>query len=419
MLEIPKRESQLRRWSTPMAWGVGAIAMAGLAWWLFVLLVRGDTGSDRPLLVEVERGSVTRTVAAYGKLLPRENAIIQAGVEGTVEQILVYPGAAIEPGQAIVRLVNVDLERRLDDARTAALEARANLELAQARAERELLKAQNEQKLAESDAELAQQKVQMLEVLLQQKSISRLEFLQAQMEKTRAELRAELGLKNIEVTRRATEAELRATRLQRESAERALESARTDLDRLTIRADRAGLLTVLGSDVKVGALVQRGQVLGQIAAPDSLYAEMFVSASDAVVLIPGQPVDLRVQGRALPATLTRVDPSVADGQVRVIADLDDGAAGSLRANVDVSARITVAEVSDAIRIRRPTRISASATRFETFIESNGYLVSVTLPLGVVGDDYMQILHELTPGQRVAIAYPEAWAGQQRVPVKEI
>jgi len=419
MLEIPERESRLQRWLVPLAWIGIVMGLAWLVWWLFALLVNGDAEFDSPQIVTADRGAVIRTVAAYGKLLPRENAIIQAGVEGTVQQIIRFPGATIEPGQPIIRLVNADLERRLEDVKTALLEASANVESAQARMEREILQAQNEQKLAESDAELAKQKVAMLEVLLEQQSISRLEFLQAQMEETRAELRAELSVKNLEVAKRAAAAELRASQLQRDSAERALESAITDIERLTIRADRAGLLTVLSDDVKVGALVQRGQVIGQIAAPDSLYAELFVSASDATVLISGQPVELRLQGRTIPATLTRVDPSVADGQVRVIADLDEKATQSLRSNADVSARITVAEVSETIRIRRPTHVAISTTRFETFIENGKYLERATLPLGVVGDDYMQILQDLAPGQRVAISYPETWARQQRISLEEI
>ena len=234
MLDIPERESFSRRWAAVLVGAAGAIAIAGCAWWFLALLLQDDTAAERPVISAIDRGDVTRTVAAYGKLLPRESTMIQARVEGTVEKVIKRPGATIGPGEPIVLLANVELTRRIEDARADLLEARANVELTKARIEREMLKARSDRKLAESDAELASRKAEMMSLLLEQNSISRLEFMQAQMDETRAILRKELAIQSLEVMQRTAEAELSASELRRRSAQRALESARADRDRKSV-----------------------------------------------------------------------------------------------------------------------------------------------------------------------------------------
>ena len=76
----------------------------------------------------VQRGEMLRNVRGTGTLVPEEIRWISAITNSTVERIVLRPGVTVEPDTVIVELSNPQLEQ-------SALEARLQLEAAQARYE--------------------------------------------------------------------------------------------------------------------------------------------------------------------------------------------------------------------------------------------------------------------------------------------
>ena len=83
---------------------------------------------DTVYMSTVERGSMLRQVRGTGTLVPEQIRWITAITSGTVEQIVIRPGAAVTPDTVIVELSNPELEQQ-------ALEARLQLDAALARYE--------------------------------------------------------------------------------------------------------------------------------------------------------------------------------------------------------------------------------------------------------------------------------------------
>ena len=94
---------------------------------------------DTIYLDTVQRGPMVRQVRGTDTLVPEQIRWIPATTDGTVERIVIRPGALVAPDTVILELSNPELEQ-------SALEARLNLEAAEARysnrqveVERELL----------------------------------------------------------------------------------------------------------------------------------------------------------------------------------------------------------------------------------------------------------------------------------------
>src|ERR1700737_1332962 len=97
-----------------------------------VILIGGLTAALRPSrqidpskLVTVERGDITRSVVATGKIEPLTKVEVKSKASGIVKKIYVEAGERVKPGQLLAELDKEQL-------RSAVAEGRANLEAAQA-----------------------------------------------------------------------------------------------------------------------------------------------------------------------------------------------------------------------------------------------------------------------------------------------
>src|SRR5690625_7856582 len=95
--------------------------------------------------------------------------------------------------------------------------------------------------------------------LLDLQSISRVDYLEAELAVDRARRALELAEQNMQAMEEAIQAELEANELRLQSAEQHLAQARAELDAVIIRSPRSGLLTSRITEPASGALIQRGQ----------------------------------------------------------------------------------------------------------------------------------------------------------------
>src|SRR5690625_9590 len=415
MLEIPDRESSMQRFLLPAVWAAGGLVLLLVSWLLLRALLGGSQAAQGPVVDVIERGPVVQTVSVYGTLQPSQSALVLAEVEGRVEELLISAGAVLDRGEVIVRLVNHDLEREADSLEVSLMETRASQQAQAARLNRELITTRNEVSAARAELPLAEKKLDMYGQLLDLQSISRVDYLEAELAVDRARRALELAEQNLQAMEEAIQAELEANELRLQSAEQRLAQARADLDALIIRAPRSGLLTSLITELEVGALIQRGQLVGQISDPDTVHAVLFVAALRSAPLRPGQQVTLRVHGQPLEGRISRIDPSVSDGQVRILAELEDASQSGFRTNQEVSGQVVVAEVQDALRVRRPTRMSGQNDALAVFVETTDGLEERLLEVGIYGNEYLEVANaeRFAAGQRLIIDYMEDWMEQQK------
>ena len=96
---------------------------------------------------EVKRGPLEVNVRGIGTLVPEDLRWITAQTNGSVEEIHILPGAAVQPDTVILKLDNPELEQNLRN---------AELELASAEARLANQRVQEEDGLLEMEYQLAQ-----------------------------------------------------------------------------------------------------------------------------------------------------------------------------------------------------------------------------------------------------------------------
>ncbi|MCW3847254.1 efflux RND transporter periplasmic adaptor subunit [Sphingomonas sp. LB-2] len=265
-------------WRRYLKWIIGGGALL-LVLFLLSRCVFGGAGETQYATQEVQRGNLTVTVSATGKLAPTNQVAIGSELSGLVETVLVDVNDRVVKGQALAVLDT----SRLDDTIT---QSAAALNAAQATV------AQNQATVAEAQAQLS--RLQEVYRISGGRVPAKVEMEQAQAALARAI------------------ANTRAAQANVVSARAALSSNQTQRQKAVIRSPVTGV--VLARQIEPGATVAASFNTPTlfVIAEDLSQMELQVSIDEADVgqVQQGQAATFTVDafpGRTFPASITRVD----------------------------------------------------------------------------------------------------------------
>lgn len=214
---------------------------------------------------------------------------------------------------------------------------------------------------------------------------------------------------------------------EREDADRALQRAEHEVERLTAALEQAQIRlsdfritapfagTILTRSVDAGDMVAPAKVLMRLADLDPIHVEVEVDETYAAVLRTGQSVDLQLTGRE----------DILAGQVAFIADEVDPVTGSVRLKVDFDtppeaptglttvANIRVARVNEAITVPRTALLEDAKNGPAVFVLRNGRAVRTSIDIIDWPEDRVQVTEGLTEGATI-ILLPEGISDGDRV-----
>ncbi len=192
-------------------------------------------------------------------------------------------------------------------------------------------------------------------------------------------------------------------------AQSALDQARALLDlrkqqaaNLRVKAGIRGILQEML--VEVGVSVTLGQALARVSDPTRLKAEVRIAETQARDIQPGQKAEIDTRNGIIPGRVTRKDPSVVDGTIRVevqlFGDLPSGAIPSL--NVDGT--IELFRLPNVLKLQRPAFGQEDSTVKLFRMEPDDiHAVAVTVQLGRTSVTEVEIRGGLKVGDKVIVS----------------
>ena len=228
----------------PRKFALGGAVVALVATGAYLSTVNGASSAiDPSRLVTVERGPMTRSVVATGKIEPITKVEIKSKANGIIERLAVDVDHRVEAGQVLAELDKENLNARLREARANLEAARAALTAAEAQARK------NEIEAEAPDLAFAKSAGQRAQSLADQKLISQEALDQARTVYEQAANRQRAAQSQLLVSR----AKIDEARAQVAQAQAAAERAVEELANSTIKAPIRG--TVLTRDVEIGSPV--------------------------------------------------------------------------------------------------------------------------------------------------------------------
>jgi multidrug resistance efflux pump len=417
MLEIPAKQSLHWRYAKVIFTAIGTAVLCFAVLHSWQLLTANSTNKIN--IATADTGDVVAIVSAQGKLLPRQSHSVMAQVDGVILQLAMYPGAEIKPGDVLLTMRNPLLERDREQAELEVLAAKAAQEAALARLERENIALENEVAIQAAEIRYGEQELGTMQTLLDQQILARLEYLRAQTKLEQARLRHNLSLRNIEAFQRARQADERSFQYQLQQAEKKLAMVAQDIQHLQIKADSAGLLNELAEQIEVGKPVRRGDIVAQVNDPTTLYADLLIAATEASRVRPGQQVQVQIRDQQVLGEVLRVHPSVQHGQIRVEVLLPAVLPALARANLDISASIVTASAQQVVRVLSPLGVAYSQSTVALFVQTEDGFTRQQVQVGVLGQEYMEVISGLQPGQQILLDAPKQLLDQSFISLKEL
>jgi HlyD family secretion protein len=257
----------------------GAVVVVGLA---AVFMARSFGEADAPEVrgEPIARRNLLAQVSASGTIQPQLTVDISASVMGRVTRLAVNEGDRVTAGQFLLQIDPESLQSAVDRGEASFKASQSTQEQAKVAVA-----------TAKVTLEQAQDNLERQQELWELRLISREVYDQAV---------TEVRLRETELQAREVEVSTAAQRIQQERA--MLDSARYDLDQVTIVAPMDGIVTRRnieeGETVVVGTMNNAGTVLMTIADFSILEAEVEVDETDIPSVRFGQEAEITID--ALP-----------------------------------------------------------------------------------------------------------------------
>jgi HlyD family secretion protein len=374
------------------------LALLGLWWGL-------DHRGSAPVIhfSTAKRMRIESSVSTNGKVEPVDWAAARAETAGVVRAIEVQRGQEVKAGQTLVLLDTTSAQSDLAAALAREEEAQAETQtVGQGGKASQLASLNDSIRTAQTALEIAQRSYEAIERLANQQAATKLQLQEAKD----AVERAKLQLSGLEDQRRTlvtdSDKSVAQARLHDAQAEVSLAQHRIGLG--TIKTPISG--TLYQFDLKLGAYLQPGDIVGLIGNLDQVKVTVYVDEPDLGRVAEGMPVTITWDARPgqkwfghvnkLPTEVTALGTRTV-GEVTTIVDNPNH---DLIPGVTVNATIISKVIPDALAIPKAALRVIQGVNGVYKLQGD-HLVWTPVKPGASDINNVQILEGLRDGGKVA------------------
>ena len=368
---------------------------------------------DTVYMDTVERGEMLRNVRGTGTLVPEQLRWITPITNGTVERLVLRPGASVRPDTVVIELSNPELEQQ-------ALEARLQLDAALARYESRRVELRSQEltqqaslKMVESELSQAEYEAELDEKLFKDNLVSELQVRQKQSRVSELRIRQEIEQQRLAIQADSTKATLAAEQADVDRLRTMYQLRQSQVADLQVTAGIAGVLQQV--EVEEGASVTPGTNLARVGDPTRLMAQLRIAETQARDIVEGQPAAVDTRNGVIPGHVIRIDPSVQQGTVTVDVALDGELPRGARPDLTVDGTIELERLENVIYVGRPVfgREQSVVILFKLDPDSDD-AVRTRVSLGRASVSFIEVLDGLQPGDQVVLSDMSQWDAFDRV-----
>jgi len=361
----------------------------------------------------VRRGPMLRQVRGLGTLVPEEVRWIPALSEGRVERILVQPGTPVEADSVILELSNPQLDLDALDAAWQLKAAEAEYVNLKVRLESQRL----DQVAAAATVEAGQKQARLQadadEELSRQGLVSDLTLKISQSRADEMTTRLEIEKQRLAINNESIEAQMHVQEARLEQLRALAALRRRQVGALRVRAGIAGVLQQL--PVEVGQQIAPGATLAKVTVPGRLKAELRIAETQAKDILLDQKAAVDTRNGIVPGRVSRIDPAVQNGTVKVDVALEGALPKGARPDLSVDGTIELERLAEVLQVGRPAFGQEQSTVGLFRLQPGGSEASrVQVKLGRSSVNLIEIVEGLAEGDQVILSDTSAWDAFDRI-----
>lgn len=367
--------------------------------------------ASKILMGEVRRGDLDIEVNGFGTLQSRNVKLLSATTAGTVEEILLKPGAVVSPQSVIVRLTNIDLVSELEQAQQSYNHELANLRQLKLNHARDLMVDKSELTELQSEWEVAKSQKKAEAQLAEEGIVSKLTFERTVLNELQLRKRIEIHQERAAQLLLLQEEEINVQSEQILIEKKRVADAQRRLDRLVVKAGMNGILQEL--DLEQGESVSAGQSLALVGSADDLIAEIRVPQTQADRIELGQMARVSTKQHTFTGKIIRIDPRVVGGTVTVEVAFEETLPSSTRPDQSVDGVILTEQLNDVYFVEKPINVAQMSTaNVFSVTDSSDVAQLKSLNFGVETGRYIQVINGVSEGDRLILSDMSQFYGNQ-------
>lgn len=420
-MDIPRKNQKRRRWLRRGLLIIIVLALGGVTTVGLSRLEPAVPGVDRRTLWidTVKRGPMLREVRGVGTLMSQDVLVVPAQVAGRVRAICVEPGAVVDANTVILELTNPQLQLQWLDAQSKLNSAKAQLSAQEAGLQDQLLEIKANQAKMEADLRMARLTAEVDQKQYDDELISLLAYQLSQARVETQEDMLAISKQRWTMFREKTyPAQLAGAEATLNQAQSQFNLAKSQIDSLFVRAGTAGVLASVKDNIELGQSVAAGTILARITNPKRLKARLKIPEVQARDVRIGLKAEIDTYNGKIPGKVSRIDPTVMEGNVTVdIAlngDLPDGA----RPDLSVVGTVEIERLDDILFVGRPVFASSeSAVELFKVVEDGRYAQRIRTQLGRSSVSTIEVIEGLSVGDEIILSDMSQWDEQDRLRLK--
>jgi len=361
----------------------------------------------------VKRGPMVREVRGLGTLVPEEIRWIPANTEGRVEKIVVRPGTQVKADTVILELWSPELEQAAHDAESKLKAAEAEFTTLQAKLQRDLLDQESTTARVHSELQQARMESETNEQLKKNGLVAELQYKTAQVKAAELANRDAIEQKRLNFARDSIEPQLASKQAEVDQVKAAAQLKLDQVEALHVKAGMNGVLQQMPVDV--GQRVKIGDNLARVADPMKLKAEIKIAETQAKDIQIGEKATIDTRNGIVTGHVTRVDPAVEQGTVKVDAQIDGELPRGARPDLTIDGTIELERLDDVIYVGRPAFGQENNTvGIFKLVSGSSEAVRTPVKLGRSSVNSIEIVNGLQPGDQVILSDTSAWDAHERI-----
>jgi HlyD family secretion protein len=412
---------QKKKWTTKkiVTWSLAA----GIALLIICTIFLGSGKSrlnvdkERITISEIKKGPFTEYIPVNGIVLPQTTIYLDAIEGGRVDQIFAEDGAMMKKGEAIIKLINTDLELDLSNRETAVFQVLTEMQNTRNQAHQHTIDQLNMKAEVDNGYIESKRVYDLNKKLYDEGFIAKQDFLASENAYNFQVKRKNLSEETLKQDSISTQQQLAQMKESYLRMQDALQLMKRKVDDLIVRAPVDGQLTSL--DAEIGQSKNKGERLGQIdvvggfkirADIDEHYISRIYNGLKAQVILGDSTYTLVVK---------KVYTQVINGRFQVDMQFESTVPNGIRRGQTLQLRLALSDETTALLLPRGGFYQQTGGNW-IFKLNDGATKAyrADIRLGRQNPDYYEVIEGLNPGDKVITSNYESYNDMQELVLEQ-
>src|SRR5437773_87885 len=243
--------------------------------------------------------------------------------------------------------------------------------------------------------------------------VAELQYKTAQVKAAELSNRDAIEQKRLNFARESIDPQLASKQAEVDQVKAAAQLKLDQVEALHVKAGMNGVLQQLPVDV--GQRVKIGDNLARVADPTKLKAEIKIAETQAKDIQIGEKATIDTRNGVVTGHVTRVDPAVEQGTVKVDAQIGGELPRGARPDLTIDGTIELERLDDVIYVGRPAFGQENNTvGIFKLVSGSSEAVRTPVKLGRSSVNSIEIVNGLQPGDQVILSDTSAWDAHERI-----